>query len=939
MSGFFFEFEAVRTEPRCSAQVKAEFGDEPEIYNEFLEIMKSFKSQQIDTPGVIRRVSTLFEGYGKLIYGFNTFLPEGYKIEVPEHLREQLRGQVNAVPRGQQAAAPPPRPRAPARRPARQAEEPPRQPVEFDNAIAYVTAIKKRFEHQPETYKAFLEVLHTYQREQKGIQEVLRRVAELFKDHADLLREFTYFLPDAAIEPAQRLFLQRAAADAEQRNPGGYRRGGRGTRSTRGGRGGRGSRRTAQASQSSDYSRPYATTAGASRGDRNLDRRILGQPQTRNQGRYRNPVRPAGHMSLPELRDEAKHAQLCAQEDLLAAKKRRFAHFGLTNSASQRQDEAAVLRRLRYALIGDGASDGTRQKQRSSHLTKTLGCLKDALVPYGRSSFGDPRYKVRRPLPVDATYATLSEEDRKEVDALPTAEEEGYFRTEAEEQDDMDKFLRRGKYKHLREGDPPRTLEERLGGTEDIVQRCKDAVAAAEKAFRENPPTPAPRVEPTDVAADAVAAAVAADAKAQLDPDLAPDNSKMEKKEVPMPPLKFPEPVMLSEEESKLVPHLVADVPTTTMERERLYAWRCVLRGLDAVAKGALSSDAFEQLLSDVVDRVVDWGRGHARGSRLVGDVAMLCRRSARIGPSGEWADAAYALARRAAHPGRRVEVDPDDDPLQYVGVARRPRYVLDDSDSNEEEDKEDGPDAVMTTRGVAAQAALTAKPSTRAGGRRTPPPNDDDDDDQSLNSGERALRRAAKVASGRQQTLGDWTSLPLSELDFGDDSPFELRRTPSYRRLPESVPRPVCSHRSELDASVLNDDWVSVAVGSEDGNFSQLQLRRNAHEEQLFKTEDEHFEIVLTQRPFPNVSELQLCENGVSTMSRRRGAVFMIIRESTRLVSEQRRPFHTGHDRRRECGHCHRSRSHRFRARTGQRRLEDGRHRYTRRDYTYGGR
>ena len=150
-----------------------------------------------------------------------------------------------------------------------------------------------------------------------------------------------------------------------------------------------------------------------------------------------------------------------------------------------------------------------------------------------------------------------------------------------------------------------------------------------------------------------------------------------------------------------MVPHLVADVPTTTMERERLYAWRCVLRGLDAVAKGALSSDAFESLLSDVVDRVVDWGRGHSRGSRLVGDVAMLCRRSARIGPSGEWADAAYALARRAAHPGRRVEVDPDDDPLQYVGVARRPRYVLDDSDSNDEEDKEDGPDAVMTTRGA----------------------------------------------------------------------------------------------------------------------------------------------------------------------------------------------------------------------------------------------
>ena len=82
-------------------QVKAEFGDEPEIYNEFLEIMKSFKSQQIDTPGVIRRVSTLFEGYGKLIYGFNTFLPEGYKMEVPEHLREQPEAPARPAPAAQ----------------------------------------------------------------------------------------------------------------------------------------------------------------------------------------------------------------------------------------------------------------------------------------------------------------------------------------------------------------------------------------------------------------------------------------------------------------------------------------------------------------------------------------------------------------------------------------------------------------------------------------------------------------------------------------------------------------------------------------------------------------------------------------------------------------------------------------------------------------------
>jgi len=35
----------------------------------------------IDTPGVIRRVSSLFAGNPNLIQGFNTFLPPGYRIE------------------------------------------------------------------------------------------------------------------------------------------------------------------------------------------------------------------------------------------------------------------------------------------------------------------------------------------------------------------------------------------------------------------------------------------------------------------------------------------------------------------------------------------------------------------------------------------------------------------------------------------------------------------------------------------------------------------------------------------------------------------------------------------------------------------------------------------------------------------------------------------
>uniref|UniRef100_A0A182F4M4 Paired amphipathic helix protein Sin3a n=1 Tax=Anopheles albimanus TaxID=7167 RepID=A0A182F4M4_ANOAL len=63
-------------------QVKYRFGNQPQVYNDFLDIMKEFKSQSIDTPGVIQRVSNLFKGHPELIVGFNTFLPPGYKIEV-----------------------------------------------------------------------------------------------------------------------------------------------------------------------------------------------------------------------------------------------------------------------------------------------------------------------------------------------------------------------------------------------------------------------------------------------------------------------------------------------------------------------------------------------------------------------------------------------------------------------------------------------------------------------------------------------------------------------------------------------------------------------------------------------------------------------------------------------------------------------------------------
>lgn len=195
---------------------------------------------------MIARVSTLFNGHNNLIQGFNTFLPQGYRIECssdpsdPNPIRvttpsgttsrpdgeptipydgrwqQQQQQQVdpnqgymngsragNNEPNGVHdatngmgsmsqlhAAANDTRPAEPAeaRRPG--------DPVEFNHAIGYVNKIKTRFASQPDVYKTFLEILQTYQREQLRIAEVYTQITALFQDAPDLLDDFQQFLPD-----------------------------------------------------------------------------------------------------------------------------------------------------------------------------------------------------------------------------------------------------------------------------------------------------------------------------------------------------------------------------------------------------------------------------------------------------------------------------------------------------------------------------------------------------------------------------------------------------------------------------------------------------------------------------------------------------------------------------------------------------------------------
>lgn len=89
-----------------------------------------------------------------------------------------------------------------------------RGPVEFNHAISYVNKIKNRFSSQPDIYKQFLEILQTYQRESKPIQDVYGQVTRLFHTAPDLLEDFKQFLPESAAHAKAAAAARQQAEDA-----------------------------------------------------------------------------------------------------------------------------------------------------------------------------------------------------------------------------------------------------------------------------------------------------------------------------------------------------------------------------------------------------------------------------------------------------------------------------------------------------------------------------------------------------------------------------------------------------------------------------------------------------------------------------------------------------------------------------------------------------
>jgi len=243
-------------------RLKVRLAKEPETYNKFLGIVQGYEREQRTMKEVLEEIPALFSEHPDLLRDFIYFLPDHVQAEakskiegVAKEAEARILARKQAATQKQQkqkqptaALPPPPQPdsiegestsiarqlrafmdsgandldASAVPKPAAISQAtPPQQEAEhfaslFDRAIWYNMRLKMRFADAPETYKKFLEIVQGYEKEQRDMEEVLQEIPALLSDHPDLLRGFTYFLPDHVQAEVSDQF-EALAKDAEAR--------------------------------------------------------------------------------------------------------------------------------------------------------------------------------------------------------------------------------------------------------------------------------------------------------------------------------------------------------------------------------------------------------------------------------------------------------------------------------------------------------------------------------------------------------------------------------------------------------------------------------------------------------------------------------------------------------------------------------------------------
>ncbi|WVZ14022.1 hypothetical protein V8G54_011588 [Vigna mungo] len=134
-------------------RAKDVFWDQMEKYDMMIQILKDYKDERITCAVVAARMKELLSGHPTLIMRFNNFLPKELEIKLKHEPRQEI--------------------------------------------VRLVDNIKERFKNDQDAYASFLESMKSYKEDMRKTScDLHREIAIIFKDHQDLLDEFTRLIPN-----------------------------------------------------------------------------------------------------------------------------------------------------------------------------------------------------------------------------------------------------------------------------------------------------------------------------------------------------------------------------------------------------------------------------------------------------------------------------------------------------------------------------------------------------------------------------------------------------------------------------------------------------------------------------------------------------------------------------------------------------------------------
>ncbi|CAI9109583.1 OLC1v1009427C2 [Oldenlandia corymbosa var. corymbosa] len=159
-------------------KVRDTYLDQKEKYDAFIDLMREYKDKRVDNPGVIAGLKKLFVEHPNLLLGFNKFLPLGFEITLDNEEEVTPDELIGEYEDNEEEVTPDELKRG------------------YEEAVGFVDKIKERFGSNHPTYTSFEDHLDAYKDGAKSIDELYREVAALFKDHPDLLAEFTKYIQE-----------------------------------------------------------------------------------------------------------------------------------------------------------------------------------------------------------------------------------------------------------------------------------------------------------------------------------------------------------------------------------------------------------------------------------------------------------------------------------------------------------------------------------------------------------------------------------------------------------------------------------------------------------------------------------------------------------------------------------------------------------------------